>query len=533
MKEREELELILKLIGKYNLPLSPILEYAVKEKMEEYPDEESLEQGVDGVNNKEVHSFDEEEKEHSSQKKHLNLVSSTSNNTQDGDIKIVDRKGKPWTSSEEELITLYYNQGKDISFIAEKLFRTEIAIKTRLAKLGLIEYAYEKDENATSSLEDNPNKLNKGEYTIENTLVGCSIFDKSGKRVFSSKGKLKIINGNLYRLNLKRECFTLKSMLFEKGIWVKGKSKIVASSSTKLYKVLNEAKDYCDAVENIEDSLLFNDCKMKVGGEWYSSYGNLVGFLDEEKEKIEPKKNNVESDDISSKFSVAIGDKLKVFPSQLVGKVIRLRIDKMGHGKILVQSDDGATEEIYDTKYLYQKLSKKKKESSKTKTIERELIKGETIKEIISDIDNNKRSKVNASLSDWIQWKPTEEVGKVIAFRDDEGVRKMLVRKKNGYEIEIPDNPNDYDILLNKQEGSTQISVAVPQNAINYDNIVRSRIGGVYVGTWIKTQYFIDKCKVIRIESIGPTLEKLIVEFKDGRQDWVIDNPDIYRIVEE
>ena len=39
MKEREELELILKLIGKYNLPLSPILEYAVKEKMEEYPEE--------------------------------------------------------------------------------------------------------------------------------------------------------------------------------------------------------------------------------------------------------------------------------------------------------------------------------------------------------------------------------------------------------------------------------------------------------------------------------------------------------------
>lgn len=40
MKEREELELILKLIGKYNLPLSPILEYAVKEKMEEYPEGE-------------------------------------------------------------------------------------------------------------------------------------------------------------------------------------------------------------------------------------------------------------------------------------------------------------------------------------------------------------------------------------------------------------------------------------------------------------------------------------------------------------
>ena len=41
MTPKEELELILKLIGKYNLPLSPILEYAIKEKMEEYPEKVS------------------------------------------------------------------------------------------------------------------------------------------------------------------------------------------------------------------------------------------------------------------------------------------------------------------------------------------------------------------------------------------------------------------------------------------------------------------------------------------------------------
>lgn len=38
MKEREELKLIIELIGKYNLPLSPILEYSIREKMEEYPE---------------------------------------------------------------------------------------------------------------------------------------------------------------------------------------------------------------------------------------------------------------------------------------------------------------------------------------------------------------------------------------------------------------------------------------------------------------------------------------------------------------
>lgn len=41
MSPREELDLILKLIRKYNLPLSPILEYAVNEKKEEYPEEDA------------------------------------------------------------------------------------------------------------------------------------------------------------------------------------------------------------------------------------------------------------------------------------------------------------------------------------------------------------------------------------------------------------------------------------------------------------------------------------------------------------
>lgn len=38
MKEREELELILKLIGDFNLPLSPILDYAIREKIDKYSD---------------------------------------------------------------------------------------------------------------------------------------------------------------------------------------------------------------------------------------------------------------------------------------------------------------------------------------------------------------------------------------------------------------------------------------------------------------------------------------------------------------
>lgn len=50
MSPREELDLILSLIRKYNLPLSPILEYAVNEKKGEYPEGEKA--TSDSIENK-------------------------------------------------------------------------------------------------------------------------------------------------------------------------------------------------------------------------------------------------------------------------------------------------------------------------------------------------------------------------------------------------------------------------------------------------------------------------------------------------
>lgn len=54
------------------------------------------------------------------------------------------RKDKPWTENEEELISLYYQQGYDVDSIASAMGRTEVSIKSRLASLGLIDYSYEK-----------------------------------------------------------------------------------------------------------------------------------------------------------------------------------------------------------------------------------------------------------------------------------------------------------------------------------------------------------------------------------------------------
>lgn len=57
-----------------------------------------------------------------------------------------NRKGKAWTQEEEERITHYFERGINTADIAERVGRTEVAIKARLAKLGLIDYTYGQDE---------------------------------------------------------------------------------------------------------------------------------------------------------------------------------------------------------------------------------------------------------------------------------------------------------------------------------------------------------------------------------------------------
>lgn len=360
------------------------------------------------------------------------------------------RRGKTWTKEEEDFLTHSFKQGKDYSTIAIELDRTEVAIKSRLAKLGLINYVYGEDDDTS--------------FKIENFPQSCTILNKQGEKVFSSEGKLKYINGKLYRLNLKKECFTIKSMQLENGMWTKGDKKIVAYPQAKLYSLVNRMYDYTQDIEDIEDSSDFKKCRIKFKGEWYNNDGIPIESKTVVNHKTENLDNKIEVDIDHSQFSVKIGDVLKLFPSQLVGEVVKLRIDKSGRKKIIVQSSDGPRVEIYDSKFLYQKVFETK---------------------------NDLKSSISGS-------KPS-----------------LSEQKDVIYEEATSENTSD------------------SQNTRNHSNIKKSKIGGVKVGNWIKSNYFLDKCKVIRIESIGPTLEKLIVEFKDGRQDWVIDNPDIYRIVEE
>lgn len=187
------------------------------------------------------------------------------------------RRGKTWTEDEEDLIKRYYQQGKDFITIASLVGRTEIAIKSRLAKLGLIDYTYGQENDVpTHTVQGAKSQTEESDFVIENLSDRAVILDQDGKPMFITDGKLKYLRNKLYRLNLKRECFTLKGMSFNGSVWIKGTKKIVAYPQTELYKVIINATDYCDEVEDIVDSPVFEDCKLKVRGIWYTYNGNSI-----------------------------------------------------------------------------------------------------------------------------------------------------------------------------------------------------------------------------------------------------------------
>lgn len=96
-----------------------------------------------------VNSFDDLEIEYVKVNSHGKVISTSSSADekihQMGD-RSSNKRRKPWTENEEKTLTYFFKQGRDVATLAKLLRRTEVAIKSRLGKLGLIEYTYGQDE---------------------------------------------------------------------------------------------------------------------------------------------------------------------------------------------------------------------------------------------------------------------------------------------------------------------------------------------------------------------------------------------------
>ena len=65
-------------------------------------------------------------------------------------------------------------------------------------------------------------------------------------------------------------------MSFNGSVWIKGTKKIVAYPQSELYRTIIDANDYCDEVEDIVDSPVFEECKLKFNGAWFTYNGNSI-----------------------------------------------------------------------------------------------------------------------------------------------------------------------------------------------------------------------------------------------------------------
>ena len=192
------------------------------------------------------------------------------------DFSTESRRGKSWTDEEEAQIKKYFLQGMNFQTIAEIVGRTEVAVMSRLGKMGLIDYTFGQKEEPKPLEVKREESTSVGDFKIKNLEERCFILNKQGVKVFSTDGKLKYLNGKLYRLNLKPECFTLKTMIYSDGVWMRDRKKIVAYPSTKLYRTLVNVDDYSQDITDIKDSNVFDECRLKVGGIWYDYKGEPI-----------------------------------------------------------------------------------------------------------------------------------------------------------------------------------------------------------------------------------------------------------------
>lgn len=201
------------------------------------------------------------------------------------------RNGKTWTSEEDELIKNYFQEGKDYATIAELVGRTELAIKSRLAKLGLIEYTYGEDESSS-------------ELEVEHVYL-------------DNKGNV-----------VKTEVEGRKEKKQEEG-WQ-----------------LEEKENNKNAEELIK----------KIDKRWNDFVRNETE--DKNIEEVREKKSKKEA---GSSFSVPIGTKVRLLPSQIEGVVINHLISKSGERRIVIEKKDGSQMSAQDHPYLYEIVKKKTK----------------------------------------------------------------------------------------------------------------------------------------------------------------------------
>ena len=195
------------------------------------------------------------------------------------------RKGKPWNEDEEKKLSTYYQLGYSVEEIAVAFGRTEISIKMRLSKLGLMDYVYEGERE----IEEVPSTESANvslDIFVENSSKQGDIYNMQGERIFSVNGQLKVFHGKVYRFNYKGVCFTVKDLVRHGKNWDKGTKKIVAYPEADLYQVLDPI-GFINQIEDVVEYPQWENNRILVDGKWYDFEGYYIMDADKAEKTTE------------------------------------------------------------------------------------------------------------------------------------------------------------------------------------------------------------------------------------------------------
>lgn len=183
-----------------------------------------------------------------------------------------NRNGKAWSKDEEKKLVTYYQIGYSVEEIAAAFGRTEISIKMRLSKLGMIDYVCEKDLEKFPATDVINTPV---DFFVENESKQGCIYNKQGECVYSVNGQLKVFHGKVYRFNFKEVCFTVKDLVRHGNNWNKGAKRIVAYPDADLYKVLTP-NGFINQIEDVVESPIWENNRILVDSKWYDFEGNYI-----------------------------------------------------------------------------------------------------------------------------------------------------------------------------------------------------------------------------------------------------------------
>lgn len=221
------------------------------------------------------------------------------------------------------------------------------------------------NDTITTSQEKVPLPTGQSLLYCLNTNKKSYIFNSNYEAIYSCSGKIIEINKIIYRVLSSEENFVVREVKLLGGKQIVLSNSIInAYDRSPLYSLF-EKNNNIEQIEDIRQKSSDGKYEIKVSGEWYNYKGYLVSL---EQNAILSTADNTEMTTLGSdeeinqneketkRESSLIGRYVRMFPSQVVGKIIQLKNTTLGR-KFVIETVQGKITEIYDDPYLYEILS--------------------------------------------------------------------------------------------------------------------------------------------------------------------------------